>query len=267
MPIRWSRPATRRRVGLAKPAERPRQYRLAERQRVAGHAAVRGVPGVPGLAVAVHLAAHQFLLRHLRQARRHQLAGEDLAVVRMPVLFLGLRKGREQPLGDDVLDAGEIGLRSVAVEQRALGEVFVDLPAEVMRLGLVTGIVPYRMKADKINVERIRRRVALQRHGARLQHRGSRGLRLAGWLRGGPRLARSSAGRENHRQQQHRHRFRSKDETLPAFSSRDRPHLWVLFTRGRYRGSSADVAQKKIGTGKGHRDRDMKVTGMSVLES
>ena len=117
--------------------------------------------------------------------------------MRMPVLLFRSWKSREKPLRDDVLDAGEIGLRRVAVEQRALREILVDLPAEVMRFGLVMRAFLYRMEADQVDVKSIRRRIPLQDGGARLQHAGFRGRRLAGRLRCRPGRARSGARREH----------------------------------------------------------------------
>src|SRR4051794_7229423 len=68
--------ALERLLGLAVAVERPHELRVAERQRVAGLAVVApGVPGVPGLAVAVHQLLHQLALDALRQPGGPELAG------------------------------------------------------------------------------------------------------------------------------------------------------------------------------------------------
>ena len=128
------------------------------------------VPDVPGLAVAVHLAAHQLLLRDGRDAGRHQLAAQDLGVVRVPVRLFGRRQGLEQLLGDDVLDARQPRRAAVAVEQRALREVLVDLAAVVMRLHLVLGALLHRVEAHQVHVHRTQRRLALQQLRAGFEH-------------------------------------------------------------------------------------------------
>jgi hypothetical protein len=154
---------------LALAVERPGQHRLAQRQGVAPHAVITGVPNVPGFSVAVHLAAYQLVPGHLGQARGDELAGKDRAIVRVPVLLLRPGKSLEQPLGDNVLDAVQVRFGRVAVEERALSEVFVDLLAKVMCLHLVQGISFHRMEADEIYVQSIGRRTVLQGGRARLQ--------------------------------------------------------------------------------------------------
>src|SRR5690606_38168361 len=129
------------RADLAIAAEGPGQGSRSKRHPVARLDAVARVPGVPGLAVGVELGTHQFLLGGGRQVGGHQLAGEDLAIVRVPVPALVLRQRLVHGLRDDVLDAGQVRLGAVAVEQRALGEALVDLAAEVVRLHLVQRMV------------------------------------------------------------------------------------------------------------------------------
>ena len=51
-----------------------------------------------------------------------EAAGEDLGVVRVPVRAFLRGQLLEKLLGDDVLDAVEVGVGTVAVKQRALGE-------------------------------------------------------------------------------------------------------------------------------------------------
>src|SRR5699024_4867359 len=81
------------------------------------------VPGVPGLAVGVQQFGHQLLLGGGWETRGDQLPGEDLVVVRVPVVLLLLRQRREQAPRDDVLDADEVRVAGVAVEQDARDEV------------------------------------------------------------------------------------------------------------------------------------------------
>src|SRR5690606_10632600 len=111
--------------------------------------------------------------------------GQDLAVVRVPKAALLRRQLLEQPLGDDVFHAGQVRFGGVAVEQRALREVLVDLVAEVVRLHLVLRVVLHRVEADQVDVELRHRAVVLQRLGAGFEHVGPRGLVGTGWMDGG----------------------------------------------------------------------------------
>src|SRR5690606_32629028 len=106
---------------FAEAAERPGERRRAEREIVAALASMPRVPGVPGLAVAVDLGPHELLLGGLGQAGGDQLAGQDLAVVRMPVWPLVRRQGFEQALGDDVRDDVQVRLGGVAVDRKSVG--------------------------------------------------------------------------------------------------------------------------------------------------
>src|SRR5690606_6743788 len=72
---------------LAVPVERPCEHRLAERKLIGLDAGRPGIPYVPRLAVAVHLAFHQLALYTLGNSGREQLTGQDLVVVRVPVLL------------------------------------------------------------------------------------------------------------------------------------------------------------------------------------
>ena len=67
---------------LAIAIEGPRQHRRPERQLVARTVGrIAGVPEMPGLAVAVHLALHQRLLGGGRNARRDQLARSRISAL------------------------------------------------------------------------------------------------------------------------------------------------------------------------------------------
>ena len=98
-----------------------------------------------------------------------------------------------------------LGFRRVAVVERALGEVLVDLLAEVVRLELVLRIVLHRMESDEVNVEGIGRRIAF--HGGRthLEHVGLGALRPARDLdRGAGSTGAGAAGQREARQKRYR---------------------------------------------------------------
>ena len=175
-------------VGLPVAVEGPHQHRVPEGQ---VHALVpaggAGVPGVPGLAVGVHQLLHQRGLHRLRQSRGHQLAGEHLVVVGVPVRLLLLRQRVERPPGDDVLHPDGIGVPDVAVEQHALQQVVVDHPAVVVGLHLHVRLVLRRMEPHQVGVESAQRWGGLQNFRPERQRRepgpfGSPG----GTQRGGP---------------------------------------------------------------------------------
>lgn len=159
-------------VGLPVAVEGPHQHRVPEGQ---VHALVpaggAGVPGVPGLAVGVHQLLHQRGLHRLRQSRGHQLAGEHLVVVGVPVRLLLLRQRVERPPGDDALHPDGIGVPGVAVEQHALQQVVVDHPAVVVGLHLHVRFPLGGVEPDDVDVEVLQRRGALDQVRALFQDR------------------------------------------------------------------------------------------------
>ncbi len=136
IPICWSRCSTS--PGLASPSllKRPGQHGGAERQRVTALAHRSGVPYVPSLAVAVHLALHQGLFCHSRNPWSDELAAQNFSVVRMPVFLLCHGQRLEEPLGNDVFDSVQIRaltvgpngeLRCKSLAPTSSNRVFADL--------------------------------------------------------------------------------------------------------------------------------------------
>ncbi len=108
----------------------------AERQRVTALAHRSGVPYVPSLAVAVHLALHQGLFCHSRNPWSDELAAQNFSVVRMPVFLLCHGQRLEEPLGNDVFDSVQIRaltvgpngeLRCKSLAPTSSNRVFADL--------------------------------------------------------------------------------------------------------------------------------------------
>src|SRR5699024_7487166 len=159
-----------RRIALLVPVEGPHEHGIAEREMLtAAQVMASRVPGVPGLAVGVQQFGHQLLLGGGWETRGDQLPGEDLVVVRVPVVLLLLRQRREQAPRDDVLGADEVRVAGVAVEQYALDEVVTDHLAVVVGLHLHARLVLRGMEADEVGVEPPQRRRGLQRPGTELQ--------------------------------------------------------------------------------------------------
>src|SRR4051794_14806623 len=168
-------------VGLAVAVERPHQFRIAERESITGRPVVApGVPRMPGLAVAVDQLREEGVLGRLRQAGRDELAGEDLVVMGMPVALLVLRQRLKQPFRDDVLDADQVGVLRVAVEQDALDEVLVDLATEVVGLHLHVRLVLGAVQTCDIDVEVLQRRHVLQERRAGLERLAPHRAALSG---------------------------------------------------------------------------------------
>jgi hypothetical protein len=86
--------------------------------------------------------------------------------MRVPVRLLTLGQRAEQPAGDDVLDADQVGVAPVAVEQHALQEVLVDLAAVVVGFHLHAGLVFGAVQPGDVDVEVLERRHVLQQPGA-----------------------------------------------------------------------------------------------------
>jgi hypothetical protein len=62
-------------------------------------------------------------------------------------------RSEPQALEDDVLDADEVRVLGVAVEEQALQDVLVDLPAEVVILHLHGGLILGALQSDDVDVE------------------------------------------------------------------------------------------------------------------
>jgi hypothetical protein len=67
----------------------------------------------------------------------------------------------EQPTGDDVLDADQVDVLGVPVEQDALQEVVVDDLAEVVGLHLEVRFTLGAVEPDHVDVEVLQRRGGL----------------------------------------------------------------------------------------------------------
>src|SRR6185503_11580693 len=89
-------------------------------------------------------------------------------------------------LRDDVLDPDQVRLAGVAVEEHALQEILVHLPAVVVRLHLHRGIVAGAVQADDVDVEVCEGRGVLQDRGARLEHGPPAGAAAARRADGAP---------------------------------------------------------------------------------
>jgi hypothetical protein len=100
--------------------------------------------------------------------------------MRVPVRLLTLGQRAEQPAGDDVLDADQVGVAPVAVEQHALQEILVDLAAVVVGLHLHAGLVLGAVQPGDVDVEVLERRRVLQQPGAGFQCRAPQRLPLPG---------------------------------------------------------------------------------------
>jgi hypothetical protein len=100
--------------------------------------------------------------------------------VRVPVGLLRRGQAVEEALRDDVLDADQVGVDGVAVEEDALEEVLVHLAAEVVRLHLHLRLVLGAMQADDVDVEVLQRRRVLQQGGARLERLAPQRTAFAG---------------------------------------------------------------------------------------
>jgi hypothetical protein len=90
----------------------------------------------------------------------------------MPVLPLEAGQRFEELLGDDVLDAVEVCVLAIPVEEDALCEVLVYLAAEVVRLHLVRRVLFHRMEAGDIHIHRLQRLRSLQELGSRFERFG-----------------------------------------------------------------------------------------------
>jgi hypothetical protein len=80
----------------------------------------------------------------------------------MPVLPFFLRQRLEQTLRYYVLNAVEVCLPSITVEQDTLGKILVHLFAEMVRFHLMTRIMFHRVEADQIDIQWIQRGILLQ---------------------------------------------------------------------------------------------------------
>ena len=93
----------------------------------------------------------------------------DLSMVIAAMLLFLFGQLAVQLLRDDVLDAVQVGIAPVAVEQRALRELLVDLPAVVVGLHLPGHVAAVEVESVKVRVERFDRGAVLERCSARIQ--------------------------------------------------------------------------------------------------
>lgn len=110
------------------------------------------LPKMEGLPISLAYLLHIPPLHGPGNPREEQNPTLDLVLVRMPKRLLVVRESHEEVLGDEVLDADELGLGLGAVVDEALPHLLVLVGAVVVGFDLAGHVMGVEVEPDRKNL-------------------------------------------------------------------------------------------------------------------